>query len=85
MGPTKGLIWGPAEHDTCHSPGYYFSTNMWAWRGMLEFGTLLADGGAGGQHRAFGQALIAEAALFNTDVRAALDVAVVRNATTATV
>ena len=81
-GPTKGLIWGPAEHDTCHSPGYYFSTNMWAWRGMLEFGTLLAAGGAGGQQRAVGHALVVEAALFHADIRAALDVAVVRNTTT---
>ena len=22
-GVTRGLIWGPPEHDTCHSPGAY--------------------------------------------------------------
>ena len=23
-GPTKGLVWGPPEHDTCHEPDYYY-------------------------------------------------------------
>jgi hypothetical protein len=36
-----GLIWGPAEHDTCHFPDYYFSTSMWAWRGMVDFSNWL--------------------------------------------
>ena len=29
---TKGLIWGPPEHDTCHEPGYYYRACRADWR-----------------------------------------------------
>eukprot|EP00730_Choanoeca_flexa_P019370 TRINITY_DN9455_c0_g2_i1.p1 TRINITY_DN9455_c0_g2~~TRINITY_DN9455_c0_g2_i1.p1 ORF type:complete len:947 (+),score=173.20 TRINITY_DN9455_c0_g2_i1:720-3560(+) len=38
-----GLIYGPAEHDTCHDPDYYVSTQVWFWRGLHEVGMLLQD------------------------------------------
>jgi hypothetical protein len=75
----RGLIWGPGEHDTCHYPDYYFSTSMWAWRGMLEFGGWLR-GAAGGAHAAFAAELLDECAAFRADIRAALNAAIVRGA-----
>ena len=27
-GVTRGLIWGNPEHDTCHSPDYYYHNNV---------------------------------------------------------
>ena len=97
-GVVKGLIWGPAEHDTCHSPDYYFSTSMWTWRGMLEFGRWLAEhaedssmrsgsasaaaAAAAVDYAAFANKLLAEAALFAVDVRRAFGKSIVRNATT---
>ena len=38
-----GLIWGPAEHDTCETPAYFFSVNTWSWRGMFEVGSYLVQ------------------------------------------
>ena len=38
-----GLIYGQAEHDTCHDLDYYVSTQVWYWRGLHEFGLLLQD------------------------------------------
>ena len=40
---TKGLIFGPPEHDTCHEPNYYYHNNAWFWRGMFEAGKFLRD------------------------------------------
>ena len=40
---TKGMIWGSPEHDTCHSPDYYYHNNAWFLRGMLESGKFLRD------------------------------------------
>ena len=42
-GVTRGLIWGPPEHDTCHEPDYYYHNNAWFVRGMLETARLFAD------------------------------------------
>ena len=72
----KGLIWGPAEHDTCHSPGYYFSSSMWAWRGMLELSKWLHEVGL---EPAIASSLAAEALAFAADIQAALEIAVVRS------
>jgi hypothetical protein len=75
----RGLIWGPGEHDTCHYPDYYFSTSMWAWRGMLAFGGWLRGAAAGGTaHAAFAAELLGACAAFRADIRAALDAAIVR-------
>ena len=54
--PRYGMIYGPAEHDTCTmgmggAPAivdgqymlYYFSVSMQSWRGMIELGQLLLD------------------------------------------
>ena len=42
--PMTGMIYGPAEHDTCLDADYYVSTQVWAWRGMFELGTWLSGG-----------------------------------------
>ena len=33
---TKGLIFGPPEHDTCHSPGYYYHKYVDGARGAMS-------------------------------------------------
>jgi hypothetical protein len=73
--PTAGLVWGPPEHDTCHTPDFYYHNNAWFVRGMLEMGRLLTaicpalcpPGLAG-----FGATLTAEAAAFQADVLASI-------------
>lgn len=48
QGPNKwGFIWGPAEHDRCHDPDYYFDINVWSWRGLLQLGRLHTAGFSG--------------------------------------
>ncbi len=37
-----GLLFGGAEADTRDQTDYYFSGSAWAWRGLREFGRLLA-------------------------------------------
>lgn len=40
---TYDFIFGPAEHDTCTDPEFYFSVQAWNWRGLLEYNRLLQD------------------------------------------
>ena len=40
---SRGLVWGSPEHDTCHSPNFYYHNNAWFLRGMLEAGKFLRD------------------------------------------
>ena len=96
--PRHGIIYGPAEHDTC-SMGmgnsaklvddqymlYYFSVSMQSWRGMVELGTLMQDypAAAGtGANVTLATQLLQEAALFKHDIDAAVARSVVRNTTT---
>lgn len=89
--PRHGLVYGPAEHDTCTmgmgtSPPvydgqlmlYYFSTSMWHWRGMLELGQLLLDYPQAHSNHTFAQSLLAEAPRFKADIDAAMARSVVR-------
>jgi hypothetical protein len=77
-GDSKGLIWGPGEHDTCHFPDYYFSTSMWTWRGMVEFSRWLNASSATstGKHQDFADELAAEASAFAADIARALNVSI---------
>ena len=75
----RGLIWGPGEHDTCHSPDYYFSSSMWAWRGMVELSRWLR---AAGIQPALSAVLQEEASSFATDITMALDASTVRDPST---
>ena len=60
---TFGMQFGPAEHDTCQDPNFYFSTEAWSWRGMSEFAALLLDFGPAlpASYQKLGLALAAEA------------------------
>lgn len=90
--PRHGIVYGPAEHDTCTmgmgtSPPeydgqlmlYYFSTSQWHWRGMVELGQLLVDYPNVHVNQTFAKQLLAEASRFKTDIDAALARSVVRS------
>jgi hypothetical protein len=76
---TRGLIWGSPEHDTCHSPGYYYHNNVWFWRGLVEGGKFLRDVCADpavaptcGTLQPWGAVFLAEAGRFRDDLEASL-------------
>jgi len=79
-----GIVFGPGEHDTCDTPrvlapmqgsrgDFFFSVNLWTWRGLLELGNLLRDFPSAGAPVALSQQLLAEAALFQADISRALE------------
>ena len=43
--PVHGLVFGPAEHDTCPYSDYYLNVNVWCWRGLARLGNWLAAAG----------------------------------------
>jgi hypothetical protein len=81
---TKGLIFGPPEHDTCHEPGYYYHNNAWFYRGLVEMGKFLRDVcGSLPVCAALapqGPVFLTEAALFRADIEASLALSVTTNA-----
>jgi hypothetical protein len=81
---TKGLIWGPPEHDTCHDPGFYYHNNAWFWRGMVEAGKFLRDVCGAlplcAPLAPQGAVLLAEAARFRGDIESSLAQSVTFNA-----
>jgi hypothetical protein len=46
MSVGAGMIYGPAEHDTCKSESHFFSVSAWAWRGLVMFNRFLGDSDA---------------------------------------
>ena len=42
-GVGKGLIYGPAEHDTAHCETNWFSISAWTWRGFVQLERFLSD------------------------------------------
>jgi hypothetical protein len=60
-----GLIFGPAEHDTCTEPAYFFSVQTWSWRGMYELGSFLAESQL---NATFGATLLLRASDFKIDI-----------------
>ena len=42
-GVGKGLIWGPAEHDTARFETNWFSISGWTWRGFVQLHRFLSD------------------------------------------
>jgi hypothetical protein len=71
---TKGLIFGPPEHDTCHDPGYYYHNNAWFLRGMIEAGKFLRDVCPSfcPAYAPLGEIFLTEAAAFRADIEASL-------------
>jgi len=72
---TRGLIIGSPEADTREDVNYYYSGNMWAWRGLSEWGRLLCDTRLQPQR---GRQLLAEAAALRQDIEASLAVSTIR-------
>eukprot|EP00756_Hemistasia_phaeocysticola_P061283 Hpha_TRINITY_DN476_c0_g1::TRINITY_DN476_c0_g1_i1::g.27768::m.27768 len=74
--PNTGLIWGPAEHDTCTDPEYYFSNNFWFWRGFLLLGryyTVESARSKTSPEYALGAKLMAAVPAYKRDIQVALD------------
>jgi hypothetical protein len=64
-----GLVFGPAEHDTCPNSDYYINVQVWVWRGLVRLGDwLLAAGG----EPALAAELLHDAADFRTQLNAAV-------------
>ena len=75
----KGLIIGPAEHDTSLSYKTWFSINGWTWRGFVQLSRLLRDTAAIDE-AALAMQLATEAAAFKAYLDAAKDASVVTDA-----
>lgn len=79
--PNTGLIWGPAEHDTCTDPEYYFSNNFWFWRGFVLLGrywTLESPRSKSSPEYAMGERLMAALPAYKQDIQTALDLSLVK-------
>jgi hypothetical protein len=73
--PNYGLLFGSAEADTHEDTRFYFSSDVWCWRGLEEMGQLLSDEGQRGRDAALGELgkrLLGKSATFRGDVLAAL-------------
>lgn len=67
----KGLIYGPAEHDTCRFEAIWFSISAWTWRGFVQLHRFLTDTAAISEP-ALAATLVREADAFKADLDAAL-------------
>ena len=66
-----GLIMGSPEADTRHEVNYYFSGDVWTWRGWTELGRLLSEtGDAAAAER--GKQLLAECQRYGADIEASI-------------
>ena len=83
---TSGLIWGPAEHDRCHDPDFYFDINVWGWRGLIQLGRLHLQQLNGSlpipglrTNATYGSELLLLAAAWKRDIAAAASTSSVNN------
>jgi len=77
---THGLIRGSAEADTRTHKDYFFSGNVWAWRGLLECGKLFVELGERDEDAGLvrrGKMLLAECERFRTTILTAANRSVV--------
>ena len=82
--PDYGLLWGSAEADTREDKKFYFSSDVWCWRGLEELGQLLSDEGQQGGDSALrerGKSLLGQAATFHSNVLEALSRALRKDTT----
>lgn len=73
--PQYGLLWGAAEADNRDQPNFYFSGDVWCWRGLVELGRLLIEVGRQNHDddwRRFGERCLAEAEDYRQDILRAL-------------
>lgn len=75
-GVGKGLIFGPAEHDTCKFEAHWFSISAWTWRGLNALGRFLSDTSAVDE-RPFADTLAKAAVTLKDALDAALAVSLV--------
>ena len=80
--PARGLIIGPAEHDTCLSEAPFFSINVWTWRGWITLARYLDDRDAARwpHARDYARQLRAHAASLRASLDAATEASLVRTA-----
>jgi len=74
-----GLISGSPEADTRKEVDYYYSGNVWTWRGWKEIGRLLAESKDDDMIRR-GQQLLAECETYRTDIETSIEKSVCRDA-----
>jgi len=87
LNATAGMVYGSPEHDTCHEVDFYYHTNVWFIRGMLESGAFFRDVCPQHcpQYAPFGLELLKEASAYQYDLAASLNMTVTRNGTTGAV
>ena len=79
-GVGAGLIFGPAEHDTCHFEAHWFSISAWTWRGFSSLGRYLSETAALDE-RPFAATLANAAGRLKRALDAALALSLVTNGT----
>jgi hypothetical protein len=82
--PYYDLLRGAAEADNHEDARFYFSSDIWCWRGLVELGQLLSDEGPQGGDATrgeLGKSLLGKSATFREDVLAALRRALQKNTT----
>jgi len=67
-----GLISGSPEADTRKEVDYYYSGNVWTWRGWKEIGRLLVEGENDEMVRR-GRELLAECETYRTDIETSIE------------
>jgi len=73
--PYYGLLWGSAEADTRKDKRFYFSGDVWCWRGLEEMGQVLNEAGQRSSDATVGQLgkkLLGEDEKFRANVLATL-------------
>eukprot|EP01047_Picozoa_sp_COSAG01_P044377 COSAG01_NODE_4005_length_5440_cov_8.384947_2_plen_1194_part_00 len=66
-GVGRGLIFGPAEHDTARSETHWFSISAWTWRGFVQLQRFLTDTDAVDEPE-FAQRLLTTSVAFKQDL-----------------
>ena len=79
IGVGKGLIFGPAEHDTAQAEANWFSISAWTWRGFVQLHRFLTDTAAVSEPALAAQ-LVSESVVFKADLDAARDASLVKDA-----
>ncbi|MBC8872808.1 MAG: hypothetical protein H8E44_25525 [Planctomycetes bacterium] len=73
-----GLISGSPEADTRKEVDYYYSGNVWTWRGWKEIGRLLVESENDEMIRR-GQQLLAECETYRTDIETSIEKSICRD------
>eukprot|EP01043_Picozoa_sp_COSAG02_P006215 COSAG02_NODE_175_length_31226_cov_95.275934_12_plen_253_part_00 len=77
-GVGKGLIFGPAEHDTAHFESNWFSISAWTWRGFVQLQRFLVDTDVISEDD-FANQLLSESTAFKKDLDVAVAASLVKD------